>query len=173
MDREHGKDYNRTQSQVNRSYGRLSSHSADYLTSVILIVRHLPQRHFANSMSLLTRIHRFIMSKSATGSFEGFANNFSGIFNIDGHQAAITGAFTQGFQEFKVSSAKVTYNGLDDFNGPYNIEIGTPPSFIGLDTIDIKFKSPDGKELHVTGNLTPALAQRQTAVGLGRWTTLS
>ena len=112
------------------------------------------------------------MSKSATGSFKGFGNNFSGIFDLGGHQVAVTGAFTQGFKEFNVSSATITYNGLDDFNGPYNVEISTPPSFIGLDTIDIKFESADGKELHVTGNLTPALAQRQNAVGLGRWTML-
>lgn len=120
-------------------------------------------------MTMLIRIHRFIMSKSATGSLNGFGNNFSGIFDVDGHQVLVTGAFTQGFKEFKVASATITYNGLDDFNVPYNIEIGTPPSFIGVDTIDIKLKSADGKELHITGDLTAPLAQRQTAVGLCRW----
>lgn len=121
-------------------------------------------------MRKLIRIHRFIMPKSAIGSFRGFANNFNGIFYLDGYQVLVTGAFTQSMQQFSCSNASVTYNVLNDFAGPYNIEVSTPPSFIGIDTINIKFTSADGRELHVTGNVKPPLDQRQTAIGSGRWT---
>lgn len=110
------------------------------------------------------------MSKSAKGSFRGFGNNFSGIFYIDGYQVLVTGALTQSCQQFNVPSASVTYDVLNDFNGPYDIKASTPPSFVGLDTIDIKFTSADGKELHVTGKVTPALDQRHSAVGSSSWT---
>lgn len=160
-------DYNHGRRASNRLYG--GCHPIP-LISVIPIVRHPPQWHSANPMRMLIGIHRFIMSKTAKGSFRGFGNNFSGIFHLDGYSMLVTGAFTQSMQQFNVSNASVTYNVLNDFNGPYTIEVTTPPSFIGIDTINIKFTSADGGELRVTGNVRPTLDQRHTAIGTGRWT---
>ena len=141
------------------------SPSSDH-TSVVQIVRHLRY----SAMCMLIRNHRFIMP-IAQGSFEAGFNNFTGIFDAQGFKVHVQGRFSQSVEFFNISNAEVAYSDVKDFVGSYSIVFGNPPSYVGVDTINVEFEGPGGKTLKVTGTIQGKLAQRYTITGSGTWST--
>ncbi|KAF8343621.1 hypothetical protein F5887DRAFT_972531 [Amanita rubescens] len=104
----------------------------------------------------------------ASGVFKGYGNNFLGTFKGGPTGTVkVTGSFSQSLPQFTVSSASVTYNNMTDLNGPYDIAI-IPPSFVGETGVDIVFQEGNTK-LHLTGNLSSAIPERNVISGFSTW----
>ena len=105
----------------------------------------------------------------ARGSFEVNFNNFTGTFDAEGFEVHVEGRFSQSIQSVNVRNAEVEYTSLADFVGSYSVVSGIPPSYVGIDKIDIKFEGPGGKALTLTGTISGGLDQRYTVTGSGTW----
>lgn len=119
-------------------------------------------------MHMLITNDRFIMPV-AKGSFQVNFNNFTGAFDADGFEVIVQGRFSQSVEPVNVRNAEVEYASLNDFTGSYSVVSGTPPSFIGIDRLNVEFEGPGGKKLTLTGVIPGGLAQRYTVTGSGTW----
>ena len=81
----------------------------------------------------------------------------------------IEGSFLQTIQGVNVPHAVVEFNDMSDFVGSYSILSTVPPSFIGIDTIDLKFEDGSGRSLKVIGTIPGGLDQRYAVTGSGKW----
>jgi hypothetical protein len=110
------------------------------------------------------------MSKSASGTFVGGGQDFTGTFKPKETNLTlvITGKFTKSVPSFNCPTASITYNVLDNFSGTYQITITDPLSYLGTDRIDITFEY-DGVTLHLTGRLNPHISDKLTIGGSGSW----
>jgi hypothetical protein len=119
-------------------------------------------------MRMLIRNYRFIMP-IARGSFEINFSNFKGVFDAEGFEVHVEGRISQSIQTVNVRNAQVEYNSLADFVGSYSIVSGIPPSYVGIENIDIQFEGPGSKKLKLTGTIMGGLDQRYTVTGSGTW----
>ena len=81
----------------------------------------------------------------------------------------VVGCVSQSIQTVNVPNAELEYSTLADFVGSYSIVSGIPPSYVGIENIDIQFEGPGGKHLKLTGTIMGGLDQRYTVTGSGTW----
>jgi len=105
----------------------------------------------------------------ARGTFKVAFGNFTGVFDADGFDVIVQGRFSQSIELFSVPNAQVAYSDLRDFTGSYSVVSGIPPSYVGIDAIDVEFEGSGGKNLKLTGTIQVRLAQRYTVTGSGTW----
>jgi hypothetical protein len=119
-------------------------------------------------MRMLIRNYKFIMP-IARGSFEINFSNFKGVFDANGFEVHVEGRVSQAIQTVNVRNAQVEYADLSDFVGSYSIVSGIPPSYVGIENIDIQFEGPGSKKLKLTGTIMGGLDQRYTVTGSATW----
>ena len=79
----------------------------------------------------------------------------------------VVGCVSQSIQTVNVPNAELEYSTLADFVGSYSIVSGIPPSYVGIDTIDIQIEGPGGKHLTLMGSILGGLDQRYTVARSG------
>lgn len=110
------------------------------------------------------------MSQPAVGTFNGENTKFSGSFVAQKNLVQLNGSFNTGVAAFNVPIATLMYDKISDFDptATYDIEMSTPPCYVGKATVDLKFVNGSIK-LPLTGILAKEIPARQTVTGFGKF----